>query len=103
MQASVQQYTDNAVSKTLTVSEDYPYDLFRDLFKRAFELGLKGCTAYRRGSRRPALLSEPGSAAAGVVSEKMTFEDAQGRVEWNAGIIRLTNIRRYPRSFPGCP
>lgn len=64
MQASLQQYIDNAVSKTLTVAEDYPYDLFRDLFKRAYELGLKGCTTYRRGSNRAALLSESDSAAA---------------------------------------
>ena len=63
MQAALQQHIDNAVSKTLTVSEDYPYDLFRDLFKRAYELGLKGCTTYRRGSRRVGLLKEANAAA----------------------------------------
>lgn len=63
MQAALQQHIDNAVSKTLALPENYPIDLFRDLFKRAYELGLKGCTAYRRGSHRIALLHESSAAA----------------------------------------
>ena len=64
MQAALQRHIDNAVSKTLVVAEDYPYDLFRGVFKRAYELGLRGCATYRRGSRRAALLHESEAAAA---------------------------------------
>jgi len=47
MQAALQPYVDNAVSKTVNVAEDYPYEAFKDLYMEAFDLGLKGCTTFR--------------------------------------------------------
>jgi ribonucleoside-diphosphate reductase alpha chain len=47
MIAAVQPYIDAAVSKTVNVPEDYPFDDFRDLYLRAWKAGLKGITTYR--------------------------------------------------------
>ncbi len=47
MQAALQQHVDNAISKTVNVSECFDFDSFASLYDRAFELGLKGCTAFR--------------------------------------------------------
>lgn len=47
MQAELQPYVDNAISKTLNIPEDYPFEAFRDMFEQAYNLGLKGCTAFR--------------------------------------------------------
>jgi ribonucleoside-diphosphate reductase alpha chain len=47
MQASVQPWVDNAVSKTINVSEDCPFDDFVSLYQQAHALGLKGCTTFR--------------------------------------------------------
>ncbi len=47
MQAALQPYVDNAISKTINIPEDYPYHRFRQVYAQAYELGLKGCTTYR--------------------------------------------------------
>ena len=52
MQAALQPYVDNAISKTLTVPADYPFADFAGLFEQAHALGLKGCTAFRPGGVR---------------------------------------------------
>ncbi|HUN90739.1 MAG TPA: adenosylcobalamin-dependent ribonucleoside-diphosphate reductase [Burkholderiaceae bacterium] len=45
--AAVQPYVDAAVSKTVNVPEDYPFDDFRDLYLEAWKAGVKGITTYR--------------------------------------------------------
>ena len=56
MQAELQPYVDNAISKTINVPADFPYERFRDLYRRAWQLGLKGCTTYRPNSVTGAVL-----------------------------------------------
>ena len=52
MQAALQPFVDNAISKTLTVPADRPFDEFSGLFVEAHALGLKGCTVFRPGGVR---------------------------------------------------
>jgi ribonucleoside-diphosphate reductase alpha chain len=47
MQAALQPHVDNAISKTTNVAADIPRDDFESIYRRAFELGLKGCTVFR--------------------------------------------------------
>jgi ribonucleoside-diphosphate reductase alpha chain len=47
MIAAVQPYVDAAVSKTVNVPEDYPFDEFRKIYLEAWKAGLKGITTYR--------------------------------------------------------
>lgn len=47
MQAGLQTYVDNAISKTVNVPEDYAFEDFRSLYDQAFDKGLKGCTTFR--------------------------------------------------------
>jgi len=47
MQAALQPHVDNAISKTVNVAEEFPFDAFRSLYTRAWRAGLKGCTAFR--------------------------------------------------------
>jgi ribonucleoside-diphosphate reductase alpha chain len=47
MQAVVQPYVDNAISKTINVPRELPFEALRSVYERGFEVGLKGCTAYR--------------------------------------------------------
>jgi len=47
MIAAVQPYIDAAVSKTVNVPEDYPFEDFRQLYLAAWKAGLKGITTYR--------------------------------------------------------
>jgi ribonucleoside-diphosphate reductase alpha chain len=47
MQAAVQPFVDNAISKTINVPEDMDLAAFESLYRQAYGLGLKGCTSFR--------------------------------------------------------
>ncbi len=47
MNVAVQPYVDTAISKTVNVPEDYPFDAFKDLYYEAWKAGLKGIATYR--------------------------------------------------------
>ncbi len=59
MAGAVAPYVDAAISKTVNVPEDYPYDDFKDLYMRAWHKGLKGITTYRPNTILGSVLSVP--------------------------------------------
>jgi len=59
MQAALQPYVDNAVSKTINVPRDYPFEAFKEVYRDAYELGLKGCTTFRENPISGAILETP--------------------------------------------
>jgi len=38
---------DSSISKTINVPTDLPFEAFQDIYRYAFEQGLKGCTTFR--------------------------------------------------------
>jgi ribonucleoside-diphosphate reductase alpha chain len=47
MQAAMQPFVDNAISKTINIPVDYDFASFRSTYEQAYRLGLKGCTTFR--------------------------------------------------------
>ena len=47
MQAALQSYVDNSISKTITVPENCSFDAFKGIYDAAYDMGLKGCTTFR--------------------------------------------------------
>lgn len=47
MQAVLQPYIDNAISKTINIPIDFPFEKLVDVYTKAHQMGLKGCTIYR--------------------------------------------------------
>jgi ribonucleoside-diphosphate reductase alpha chain len=47
VQAAAQKWIDSAISKTVNVPTEYPYEDFQDLYLDSYGKGLKGCTTFR--------------------------------------------------------
>jgi len=47
VQAAAQKWIDSAISKTVNVPTDFPYEQFESLYLEAHQKGLKGCTTFR--------------------------------------------------------
>jgi ribonucleoside-diphosphate reductase alpha chain len=47
VQAVLQKWVDNAISKTINAPAGISFAAFRSIYERAYEMGLKGCTTFR--------------------------------------------------------
>jgi len=77
MMEAVQPFVDTAISKTVNVPADYPYDDFKSLYQQAWSARLKGLATYRPNAILGSVLhvdtpkTEPAKAVAPVVVDPM--------------------------------
>ncbi len=57
MQAAAQPYVESSISKTINCPADISFDAFKEVYRLAFEQGLKGCTTYRPNEITGSVLS----------------------------------------------
>jgi ribonucleoside-diphosphate reductase alpha chain len=74
MMEAVQPYIDTAISKTVNVPADYPYDDFKGLYQQAWRAHLKGLATYRPNAILGSVLhvEAPAAEAAAQASELPT-------------------------------
>jgi ribonucleoside-diphosphate reductase alpha chain len=63
MQAALQPLVDSSIAKTINVAESISRSEFETIYKRAFELGVKGCTVFRPNAITGSILSARHGAA----------------------------------------
>jgi ribonucleoside-diphosphate reductase alpha chain len=66
MQAALQPFVDNAISKTINIPAGFSYADYSAVYLEAYRLGLKGCTTFRPNPVTGAVLSGPPASAASV-------------------------------------
>ena len=99
MSAAVQPFVDTAISKTVNVPVDYPFDAFKGLYFAAWEAGLKGIATYRPNSVLGAVLEVAPAAAPAAEPQDFDTADPDRR-------IRLDRAHQPPLSslrWPGRP
>jgi ribonucleoside-diphosphate reductase alpha chain len=57
VQGAIQKWTDSSISKTANCPNEYTVEQTADLYMQAYDLGLKGMTIYRDGSRSAQVLA----------------------------------------------
>jgi len=81
MSAAVAPYIDTAISKTVNVAEDYPYEDFQEIYRTAWRHGLKGITTYRPNSQVDSVLSTVGTESQQAPDFDQSDPDRRIRLE----------------------
>jgi ribonucleoside-diphosphate reductase alpha chain len=102
MVAAVAPYVDAAISKTVNVPEDYPYEDFKNLYMEAWRKGLKGITTYRPNSVLGAVLSIPVAVSESIPQPILLSEQDRRMVLTELAMTPPLASLRWP-SRPGLP
>ncbi|HLY56533.1 MAG TPA: LAGLIDADG family homing endonuclease, partial [Stellaceae bacterium] len=94
MQAAVQRHVDSSISKTINVPADIGFEAFKGVYRRAHELGCKGCTTYRPNAVTGAVLSVADAVPPAPAAKPVTPEES-------GGVFYMTQPLSRPEMLPG--
>ena len=92
MQAAAQAHIDSAISKTINVPADYPFEAFKNVYRDAYDAGCKGCATYRPNDITGSVLTAPGAKQ--PAAPPAVRQDLHHRPEAIAGLT-------YKLQWPG--
>ncbi|MEX1036621.1 MAG: adenosylcobalamin-dependent ribonucleoside-diphosphate reductase [Sneathiella sp.] len=103
MQATVQDYIDSSISKTINCPEDISFENFKDIYLQAYEQGCKGCTTYRPNDVTGAVLEvKKESEVSGQPDLPLQEPFSRPDDSFEAGgIVYMTKPLDRPGTLPG--
>jgi ribonucleoside-diphosphate reductase alpha chain len=104
MQAAAQRYVDSSISKTINVPADFPFEQFKDVYLRAYELGCKGCTTYRPNEVTGAVLTVKKDEKHEMRQAELPLPAPQPRpkdIYEAGGVVYMTQPLSRPEALPG--
>lgn len=93
MQGAIQKWVDHSISVTVNVPAETSVGMVKEIYQTAWEVGCKGCTIYRDGSRSGVLISNDDQKKEGG-EQDMTFRETVSPKRpdsLEADIIRFRN------------
>ena len=91
-QAAVQEFVDSSISKTINLPEEVSFADFKGIYRRAYDLGCKGCTTYRPNPVTGSVLFEaPEEAPEAVMSAEPS----------GSGVVYMTEPLERPEFLQG--
>ena len=96
MSAAVQPFVDTAISKTVNVPVDYPFDDFEDLYLDAWQAGLKGIATYRPNALLGAVLEAGAASASAEGPQDFDPADADRRIRLDRTVAPPLASLRWP-------
>jgi ribonucleoside-diphosphate reductase alpha chain len=106
MQATVQDYIDSSISKTINCPVDLPFETFKDVYIQAYETGCKGCTTYRPNDITGAVLEvKPKEKDTKNEQQELPLPvkaDHKAKDVYEAGgVVYMTQPLDRPEALPG--
>jgi len=102
MVAAVAPFIDTAISKTVNVPADYPYEDFQDLYRNAWAAGLKGLATYRPNAVLGSVLSVTPEAPKPLRLDSPAEHDTNRRLALERAPQLVMASLRWP-GRPGLP
>ncbi len=96
MNVAVQPFIDTAISKTVNVPADYPFDAFKDLYFEAWKAGLKGIATYRPNSVLGSVLEVASPAAPVAAPQDFDTADPDRRIRLDRALPPPLSSLRWP-------
>jgi len=94
-------YSDSAVSKTVNLPHDYPYEDFQDLYIDAWRAGIKGITTYRDGTMASVLSVQDERSISNGVEETIIKEDVKLPDNYTArGVVLRAEGKKWYLNVP---
>ncbi|MBP8296826.1 MAG: adenosylcobalamin-dependent ribonucleoside-diphosphate reductase [Burkholderiales bacterium] len=96
MNVAVQPFIDTAISKTVNVPADYPFEDFKNLYYEAWKAGLKGIATYRPNSVLGSVLEAASPAVPAAEPEDLDTTDPDRRIRLDRALQPPLSSLRWP-------
>lgn len=101
MQGAIQKWVDHSISVTINLPNDVSEELVGELYLKAWEVGCKGVTVYRDGSRSGVLISTEEKKEDDSNSDTLTSFPTKRPQTLDADVVRFQNKKEKWIAFIG--